>query len=147
MKPEQPVENKPPAPKQSASPPGPPALDIKGQGPSDAFGLEGKPGGGEFLGGGGGGGGSRFGWYAAIIQGRAREALQKQRKLIGTRYQVGVQLWLSADGVPERIELINSTGKQDVDQLLRDVLLGLGKLPQPPPKDMPEPVILQVSTS
>jgi periplasmic protein TonB len=146
LKPQQVVENHPPSPK-APTPPGPPALDVKGQGPSDSFGLQGNPGGGDFLGGGGGGGGSRFGWYAALIEGRAREALQKERRLIGARYQVAVRMWLSSDGVPQRVELIGSTGKTDTDRLLQEVLQGIGKLPQPPPQDMPQPVILQVSTS
>lgn len=148
FKPEQPVENRPPTPKQAANPApkGPPALDVKGGGPGDAFNLAGHPGGQPF-GGGGSGGGSRFGWYAALIQLHARETLQKQSQLHGSRYKVVVQVWLSPDGHPERVELVNSTGKSDVDQTLKRALEAMSRIPQPPPQDMPEPVILQVSSS
>lgn len=125
----------------------PPALDVKGQGPGDAFGLEGHPGGGDFLGGGGGGGGSPFGAYTGLFEGRARDALQKQRKLLGFRYRVPVEVWLSADGAPERVELLGSTGNPETDSLVREGLLKMNKMPEPPPKGMPEPIVIQVSSS
>jgi TonB family protein len=145
FKAEQPMpDNKPPSPHPEA-PPGPPALEGPGQGAPDGFGLAG--GGNGSFGGGDGGGGSRFGWYAQLIKSRAQESLQKQRRLNGHRYRVNVQLWLASDGTTQRVELISSTGKTDIDQMIREALGAMPKLPEPPPPDMPEPVVMEVSSS
>lgn len=128
--------------------PASPALDAKGEGPGDAFGLAGRPGGGDYLGGiGDGGGGSPFGRYAAIVQQRAQDAVEQQKKLRHTSYRVMVKLWFAADGRPERAELVRSTGNEEVDRLLTEALNDMAKLPEPPPKDMPQPVVLRVSTT
>lgn len=143
-----PLENQPPnpAPKTEA-PPGPPALDAAGQGAGDAFGLEGRPGGGDFLGGGGGGGGSRFGWYVTMLQQHAQDALRRQPKLLGARYQVSVELWLNGEGAPERVELLTSSGKPDVDRLLKENLRAMAKLSEPPPAGMQQPIVMRVTSS
>jgi TonB family protein len=144
---EQPMEKVDPRP-AAPTPPGPPALDAKAEGPGDAFALGGKPGGGDFLGGGGGGGGgSKYGWYAAMIQGHVQRSVQSQPNLQRTRYRVSVEIWLSADGTPQRVELISSTGAAELDQKLREALLRMSRMPQPPPSDLPQPVVLQVSSS
>lgn len=129
--------------------PGPPALDAKGEGPGDAFGLAGRQGGSDYLGGGGigGGGGSPFGRYAALVQQRAQDAVEQQKKLRSTRYRVMVKLWFAADGRLERAELVRSTGNEEVDRLLTEALNDMAKLPEPPPKGMPQPVVLRVSTA
>jgi len=139
-------------PKASApEPPGPAALDAQGEGPADGFGLAGKPGGAAFGGGGdgtgSGGGGSKFGTYAALIQSHIQQQLQKKKSLQSARYRLGVQIWMKADGEPERVELIGSTGSSDTDRNLRDALLKMARVPQTPPSDLPQPVVLQVSSS
>lgn len=145
---DKPMEDRPPAPKQAAEKPpeGPPALDVKGQGPGDEFALAGRPGGSDFLGGGGGGGGSRLGWYRALIEGRVQDALQKQRRLSGTRYRADVQMWLSGEGTPAQVELITSTGNADLDKALLAAIRAMPPLPEPPPKEMQQPVVFQVKS-
>lgn len=147
VKPEQPMEKA--EPKPASPPPGPPSLDAKGQGAGDAFGLGGSPGGSDYLGGGGGGGGggSKYGWYAAMIQGHVQGVLQKQAVLQRARFRIGVQIWLTPDGRPERVELIGSAGGAELDRLLKESLLRMPRLPQAPPQDLPQPVVLQVSSS
>lgn len=126
-------------------PPGPLALDTKGEGAPDAFGLVGNPGGNGLLGGGGGGSeGTRFGWYAAMIQGQIQALLQKEDKLRGARYRIAIRLWLDAGGKPTRVELINSTGESELDGLLKQTLLQMSPLKEAPPGDMPQPIILRI---
>lgn len=145
---DKPMDERPPAPKQAAEKPpeGPPALDVKGQGPGDEFALAGRPGGSDFLGGGGGGGGSRLGWYRALIEGRVQDAVQKQRRLSGTRYRVDVQMWLTGEGSPAQVELITSTGSADLDKALLAAIRAMPPLPEPPPKEMQQPVVFQVKS-
>ncbi|MBL6749567.1 MAG: TonB C-terminal domain-containing protein [Nevskia sp.] len=138
--------NQPPTPK-TETPPGPPALDAQGQGPGDAFGLEGRPGGGDYVGGDGSGGGTRFGWYSAMIENHLREAIERQRKLTSQPYRVPIEVWLAADGRLERVELLRSTGNADLDKLLKNTLGGASRITTPPPKDMQQPVVLTVTSS
>ncbi|MGH8447248.1 MAG: energy transducer TonB family protein [Solimonas sp.] len=135
------------APKNADTPPpGPLALDVQGQGAGDGFGLGGKPGGSDVLGT-GASGGSRFGWYSALLQGRISQALQKQRRLYDARYAVPALIWLDADGAVQRVELLESTGKPDIDRLIVSVIEAMPRLPQPPPKDLPQPIATRISAS
>lgn len=149
VSPDKPLEDRPPAPKQAQEKPpeGPPALDVKGAGPGDDFNLAGRPGGSDFLGGGGGGGGSRLGWYRAMIEGRVQAAVQKQRRLTTRPYRVGVEMWLTADGSPERVELLDSTGSAELDQALAAAIRAMPALPEPPPKEMQQPIVFQVRSA
>ena len=104
-------------------PPGPPALDAAGEGPGDAFGLAGRPGGGEYLGGAGGGGGSPFARYAAMVQQKAQQSVERQSRLRASRFRVTVKLWFEPDGSTQRVEIETSTGDAEIDKLLESVLL------------------------
>lgn len=138
-------DNRPPEPKAEA-PPGPPALDAQGDGPGDAFGLEGRPGGSEFGGGGGGGGGTAWGWYATLLQQRVQESVQKQRRFKGQRFTATLQIWLGADGTPTRVELLKSSGKPEIDQALRESVSQMARPPELPPKDLPQPALVRVAS-
>lgn len=144
-----PLENKPPSPKPSPSnapPPGPLALDAKGQGAPDAFALGGNPGGADYAGG-GGGGGSRFGWYSTLIKNHVEDTLRQQARLRRARYRVAVQVWLDGQGQPVRVELMESTGAADLDELLKRALQGMSRMPEAPPADLPQPVVMEVGSS
>lgn len=140
-----------PEPPKQAPPPGPPALDAKGTGAGDAFGLQGKEGGADYrVGGGGEGGGgtgNRLGWYTTLLQQRAQGAVQRQRRLLEARFAITVQIWLAADGSTERVELLRSTGRPELDRLLKDTLKNMPKLSEPPPKDLPQPAVIRVTTT
>jgi outer membrane biosynthesis protein TonB len=136
----------PPEP-ESEPPPGPPALDAAGEGPGDAFGLAGRPGGGEYLGGAGGGGGSPFARYAAMVQQKAQQSVERQSRLRASRFRVTVKLWFEPDGSTQRVEIETSTGDAEIDKLLESSLMAMEKLADGPPKGMPQPVVLRVSTS
>jgi len=146
VKPDKPIErpkDAPPKPLNTDAPPAPLALDAKGEGPADAFGLAGRPGGGDFLGG-GGGGGTRYGWYASMVQQQIQDTLHKNDKLRTARYRVAVRLWLSRAGTPSRVELVGSTGQSALDDQIKDALLAMPKLAEAPPQDMPEPIVLRI---
>src|SRR5262249_23771473 len=111
-----PQEFKTPQPPKEA-PPAAPALDAKGSGPGDSFGLAGHEGGGDYLGG-NGGGGNGLGWYATIVQQRAQDAVDHQPQLKESRFTVKLQIWLTQDGRIQRVNLLHSTGRPNLDQLL-----------------------------
>lgn len=149
VKQEKPLDK--PAPNKSAKsdePPGPLSLDAKGTGPGDLFGLGGKPGGSAYgIGGGGdggGGGGSKWGWYASIVQSQVESALRSNRKTRSAVMRVEIKLWADSSGRISRVQLGSSTGDAEVDAAIRDDL-GALTLREPPPKDMPMPVVMRVT--
>lgn len=142
-KPEKPIDQPKAQPKADAPPPGPLALDAKGEGPGDAFNLGGREGGNGLLG--GGGGGSRWGWYAAIVQTRIEAALRANPKTRNAQARNEIRLWLDDRGRIERASLVTSTGDAEIDRAIeRDVLPGLA-FDQTPPKDMPMPVVVRLT--
>jgi outer membrane biosynthesis protein TonB len=124
--------------------PGPPGLDDAGKGPGD---LPGRPGGRGFIGGGGGGGGgsSRWGWYASIVQAQIEAALQANEKTRHAVMKIQVRLWSDATGRITRVQLASSSGNAELDAVIRDQILSGLTLREPPPKDMPMPIITRVT--
>lgn len=128
-------------------PPGPLSLDAKGDGPGDAFNLGGKPGGRGLIGGGGGGGGggSRYGWYASIVQQQVASALRANPRTRSAVMQLQVRLWADSSGRISRVQLVSSTGNPELDAAIRDEVLTGITLREPPPKDMPMPIVARIS--
>ncbi len=93
----------------------------------------------------GDGGGSRWGWYATIVQEQVSQALRDNAKTRNSRFKTEVRLWSDAAGRIERVQLVTSTGDPNIDATLtREVLQGL-QLRQPPPTDMPMPIVMRVT--
>ena len=124
-------------------PPGPLSLDAKAVGPGDLFNLGSKVGGSPY--GGGGGGGSRWGWYASIVQAQIETALRANSRTRNAAMQVQVRLWADASGRVNRIQLVSSTGDAELDAVIRNDVLGSLVLREPPPKDMPMPMVTRVT--
>jgi protein TonB len=134
------------SPKADEPPPGPLALDAKAAGPGDSFNLGGKPGGRGILGGGGGGGGgSRWGWYASIVQQQIESALRANARTRNAVMQIQVRLWVDASGRVSRSQLISSSGNPELDAAIRNEVLPGITLREPPPKDMPMPIVARIS--
>lgn len=123
-------------------PPGPLSLDAKAVGPGDLFNLGSKPGGSPY---GGGGGGSRWGWYASIVQSQIEAALRANGKTRNATMQVEIRLWADGSGRVSRIQLVSSTGDAELDAAIRNDVLGNLTLREPPPKDMPMPMLTRVT--
>ena len=142
---EQPKDLTPPdKPKAAEKAPQPLALDAKAGPGSDSFGLGGRPGGAPLIGSNGGTGGSRFGWYANLVQNAIQQTLQRDDKLRSGRYAIVVAMSLSPTGRPDRVKLLKSTGNQDIDARIEQVLSAMPSLSEAPPSDMPQPVNLRI---
>ena len=126
------------------APPGPLGVNSKGEGSSDAFGLVGRQGGNGLLNG-GGGAGSRFGWYASQVQSRIEEALRQNGRTRTASMRLQVRIWADNTGRITRAQLSGSTGDPALDQAIaNEVLTGL-QLQEPPPSDMPMPIVLRLT--
>jgi periplasmic protein TonB len=147
-----PVEE-PEAKPEEAAPEAPPTdsltVDAAGTGPGDSFGLVGRPGGGGGTGGGGriGGGkrGSKFGWYAGQVQQTVQQALLSNEKTRMADLRVEIRIWADSNGRVTRATISGSTGDPALDAAItQDVLTGL-KLKEPPPADMPMPIVMRIT--
>jgi periplasmic protein TonB len=146
FKEEKPVDKPKDEPAKEArneDPPGPLSLDAKATGPGDLFNLGGKPGGSPY--GGGGGGGSRWGWYASIVQAQIESALHANSKTRRAVMQVQIRLWADGSGHVNRVQLVSSTGDAELDAVIRNEVLGGLTLREPPPRDMPMPMVTRVT--
>jgi len=138
--PVKPQEAKPKENKDPAKPPAAPGPVASGP-PSD-FGLGGGGGGdGSGL---GGGGGSKYGWYASEVVSRVTDALRQNSKTRDARLKLRVRIWSDANGRVTRAALSGSTGDSSVDAAIQnEVLTGL-QLQEPPPADMPMPIVMLI---
>jgi protein TonB len=123
-------------------PPGPLSLDAKATGPGDLFGLGGKPGGSPY---GGGGGGSRWGWYASIVTGQVEAALRTNPRTRNAVIQIQARIWADGTGRINRVTITPSTGDAQLDEIIRNQVLGTLVLREPPPKDMPMPIVTKLT--
>ncbi|EIP98961.1 hypothetical protein OpiT1DRAFT_03461 [Opitutaceae bacterium TAV1] len=141
-------------PAESPEPPGedatPMGTNIQGDGPADGFGLVGR-GGGSVIGGtgtgtgSGGRGSSRWGWYAAQVQTTVAEALRRNERTRVADLRITVRIWPDEGGRIRAARLVGSTGNRDLDAAIeKDVLTGL-TLREPPPADMPAPIVLRLT--
>ena len=140
--PVKPDEAKPkPDMKSPDKPPGPPALPANG--PASDDGLAGGGGGGG--GGSGSGYGSRYGYYANEVSSAITQAIHKNGTTRDARAHVKVRVWVDSSGRVTRSKLSQSSDDVAVDQALHDDILTGLTLPEPPPGDMPMPIVLLVS--
>lgn len=115
-------------------------LDSKGGTGSDAFGLAARPGGQDLI----GEGASAFVWYAGLLKDQILNQLGAQPEVRSTTYSVVVSVWIGGDGTIQRVRIAQSSGDQGRDRSIEDALNRLGRLSQPPPADMPEPITLRI---
>ena len=115
-------------------------LDAKGGAGSDAFGLAARPGGQDLI----GEGASAFVWYAGLLKDQILNQLGAQPDVRSTTYSVVVSVWIGGDGTIQRVRIAQSSGDDGRDRSIEQALTRLGRLSQPPPADMPEPITLRI---
>jgi hypothetical protein len=142
---EQPKDLKPMVKKDEAKnpdkPPGPPTPAASGP-PSD-FGIGGSGSSGDGI---GESGGSEYGPYAAEVIAAIKARLQANSKTNRvTVHGLKTRIWADKTGRVIKATVSGSTGDPAVDEALKnEVLVGL-QLQEPPPVDMPMPIVLRVS--
>lgn len=115
-------------------------VDADGTGSGDGFGLVGKKGGRDLLDGG------PFGWYGSLLGADIEDSLAARKKLRQAKYTAVLDLWIGRDGRIEKVELVRTSGNRDLDAVLRMAVAEVGKVREPPPAEMPQPVRLQVTS-
>lgn len=131
---EEPTPDEPPSPAKDLSE----AMQIDGQAQagSDAFNIGAGSGGG--MGGSGAGiGNSTYGQYLSYA---FQKALREDERLRHLSYRVEVNLWLNRTGEVTRVQLLESSGDDDVDEKVIGALRDIQALDQKPPKSLTLPV-------
>jgi protein TonB len=59
--------------------------------------------------------------------------------------QLQVRLWVDASGHVSRSQVVSSTGNAEIDAAIRNEVLPGITLREPPPKDMPMPIMARIS--
>ena len=137
-----------PEEKPDDSPPDDPGPAVTSSGPpgNDAFGLRGGKGGG----GGSGLGGSRksnskWGWYAGQVQNKISDALRNHSKTKKASMRLEVRVWPDNTGRITKASLAGTTGDSAMDSAIKNEILTGMQLQEPPPADMPRPIVLRVT--
>ncbi|ASK32915.1 energy transducer TonB (plasmid) [Alcanivorax sp. N3-2A] len=148
--PEQRVEPEPepePTPVEEPTPEEPPSpaddlaeamqIDGEAQAGNDAFNI--AAGGGSGMAGSGAGriGNATYGQYLSYA---FQKILREDEAIRHLSYRVRVNLWLDRDGQVTRVELLKSSGDQDVDEKIIAALRGTTALDQKPPPSLTLPV-------
>lgn len=139
-------EDEAPPDEAPAEDPGPDlGTGLVGDGPN-GFGLTAGGGNGNRSGNiGGKGGGSKYGWYAAKVQNTISAALRNNTTTRTAAFTLNVKIWADRSGRVTRAQLVGSTGRSDIDQIIRNQILNGLMLSDPPPDDMPMPINLRIT--
>ncbi|HEX4178920.1 MAG TPA: TonB C-terminal domain-containing protein [Rhizomicrobium sp.] len=130
-----------PTPDQSPPPDQPLGLDAQGGPGSDAFGLAGRPGGGDFI---GGNGTAPFAWYTSRISDAIKEKLAAAPCTKSAKGSLTVHVTLEADGRVKQIKLATTTGNAKVDECIDSALTSVTSIGDPVPPGMPAQVNLKI---
>ncbi|MGA3169506.1 MAG: TonB C-terminal domain-containing protein [Chthoniobacteraceae bacterium] len=142
-----PVQNvpKPPAPKPIAPAAGPIGTSIVGSG-VDPFGLGSGLGGGGGYGDGSGSGGGKYAWYASEIQSRIAKAIRDDSRARHVNVSLIVRIWPDQTGRITRAKVSGGSDSGFETTVQNSILAGL-QLPDPPPSDMPLPIVMRLSVT
>lgn len=142
-----PVDKEEPKPDEKPKDEPPPvSTNIKGDGKSDGFGGLSSSGGNGLIGGrSGSGSGSRWGWYASQVQTRIADALRKNPRTHNAGFSVQIRVWPDSTGRIARAQLVGSTGDTAVDDAITNEALNGLQLQEPPPPNMPMPIVLRLT--
>jgi protein TonB len=80
-----------------------------------------------------------------IVTSQIEAAMRANPKTRNIATQIQVRLWADGTGRVTRVVLTPSTGDAEVDAAIRNDVIGGLTLREPPPKDMPMPVVTRVT--
>lgn len=130
-----------PQPDESPPPQQPLGIDAQGTAGSDAFGLAGRPGGGDFI---GGTGTAPFAWYTTRISDAIKDKLAAAPCTKSAKGSLTVHVTMEADGRVKQIKLATTTGNPKVDECIDSALTAVTSIGDPVPPGMPAQVNLKI---
>lgn len=139
--PEQIAQDEPePAPSDEPAPSQQLGLDAEGAAGGDSFGLAARKGGHDLV----GSGGAVFGWYTARLKDRVSDRLASDPRLRSKHFTVAVKVWIEPDGRIREVRVVTGSGNGELDSAIETAVASIGKMSDPPPLEMPEPVTIRI---
>lgn len=115
-------------------------LDADASAGGDAFGLVARKGGADLV----GTGTAIFGRYTSLLKDAILDKLSEDERIRRGSYSVVVRVWVAGDGRVERVALMQSSGRKELDSEIEQQLTRLAKVNESPPIEMPQPVTLKI---
>jgi len=134
------------APPKPRAPPAAPLTAEAGAG-ANPYGLAVGNGSGNVIGG-GGEGDAKLAYlsYGRTVSADVQAALRRDDRLRFAKFTLELRIWLDAAGKVVRVQLASSSGDPGVDDAVTHTLGALA-MPEPPPKDMPQPIRLRTKSA
>jgi TonB family protein len=79
-----------------------------------------------------------------LVQAQIQEAIGANPKLRTAALQVRARVWADATGRVTRVQIVTSSGDAELDAALNHEVLSTLTLREPPPRDMPMPIVMQI---
>jgi len=134
-------QNEPdPTPDNTPTPSEQLGLDAEGAAGDDGFGLAARKGGGDLI----GSGGAAFAWYTGRLKDVVSEKLTDNAALRSKKFIITIRVWIDTDGRIKDLRLATGSGNRDLDSLITSSLTGIGRMSEPPPIEMPQPISLRI---
>ena len=138
---EEPLPQDQPTPDQTPDSPSQQlGIDADASAGSDAFGLAARRGGADLV----GTGTAIFGRYTALVKETIQDALADEDAVRHGNYVATVRVWIARDGTVERAELVQGSGKRDLDKAIEQALKRVRRVGEAPPLEMPQPILLKI---
>jgi periplasmic protein TonB len=80
-----------------------------------------------------------------MLQSQIDAGLQANEKSRDAAFRTVARVWLDNSGRVSRVQLSPSTGDNALDVAIRDQVVGGLRAREPPPKDMPMPMIIRLT--
>lgn len=141
---DEPEEKPEEAPAPVDEPP-PISTGIVGNGPGTLSTQGGGTGGGSRLGGKPRANNSKFGWYATQVQAKVSEAIRTHSRTRKSDMRLEIRIWSDANGRVTKATISGSTGDAGTDSAIKNEILTGMQLQEPPPADMPMPIVMRVT--
>lgn len=90
-------------------------------------------------------GGAKFNWYAGLVKSQIESALEKDKNITQGQYKLVVHVWVKPNGDVEKMDLVQSDAKDEVEQAVKAALNSMPRIRETPPEGMPQPIKLRIS--
>ena len=79
------------------------------------------------------------------MQDQITRRIRQDEKLSAAKFRTTIRVWLSTGGKVDRVQVLRTTGDTQLDTLIEREIGAMPALPEAPPREMPQPVIVRIA--
>jgi len=79
------------------------------------------------------------------MQDQIGRRLREDEKLNTMKFRATIRVWLSLAGKVDKVQVLRTTGDTQLDVLIEQELGAMPTMPEAPPREMPQPVIVRIA--